>query len=182
MRLLMSSKPPRAAKNGTCVVPACVTSGASPETAALRMRSNCTSQPTTSVWTLTPVLSSKGLTRASMSSFGFGPLGMIQSLTVPPSLAWSPLVLLLLPPSSPQPTTPTDSARTVPTSAMTGAILRRICSSPPWEPKRFWRPKKKSQPVRTTGEKGGSSRWCCRGADDQVDRQRDGGGDVLLAL
>ena len=128
----MSSKPPSAAKNGTCVVPACVTSGASPETAALRMRSNCTSQPTTSVWTLTPVFCSNGLSRASMSSFGFGPLGMIQSLTVPPSLAWSPcLVVVLLPLSSPQATRPTASARTAMTSAATGAILRRICSSPP---------------------------------------------------
>ena len=83
----MSSKPPSAAKNGTCVVPACVTSGPSPEIAALRMRSNCTSQPTTSVSTLTPVFSVNGFRRASMSSLGFGPLGMIQSRTVPPSLA-----------------------------------------------------------------------------------------------
>ena len=83
----MSSKPPSAAKNGTCVVPACVMSGPSPETAALRMRSNCTSQPTTSVSTLTPVFSVNGFRSASMSSLGFGPLGMIQSLTVPPSLA-----------------------------------------------------------------------------------------------
>ena len=83
----MSSNPPSAAKNGTWVVPACVTSGASPETAALRMRSNCTSQPTTSVSTLMPVFSVNGFRSASMSSLGFGPLGMIQSLTVPPSLA-----------------------------------------------------------------------------------------------
>ena len=86
----MSSKPPSAAKNGTCVVPACVTSGPSPEIAELRMRSNCTSQPTTSTLTLTPFFCSNGLTRASMSGLGLGPLGMIHSRTVPPSLAVSP--------------------------------------------------------------------------------------------
>src|SRR5918995_1953051 len=74
-----SSNPPSAAKNGTCVVPAWVTSGPWPDTAALRMRSNWTSQPTS--WTLTsiPVSSSNGLRIRSVSPTGSGPLSMIQS-------------------------------------------------------------------------------------------------------
>src|ERR1700712_3603668 len=79
-------KPPSAAKNGTWVVPACVTSGPWPETAAFLMRSSWTSQPTTSTLTLTPVWSSNGLTVFSMSACGCGPLGMIQKLTVVPFL------------------------------------------------------------------------------------------------
>src|SRR6185312_14053459 len=108
-RLLRFWKPPRAAKNGTWVVPACVTSGPWPETAAFLMRSSWTSQPTTSTLTLTPVWSSNGLTVFSMSACGCGPLGMIQKLTVVPffralALAAGVLaalsVLLLLPPQA----------------------------------------------------------------------------------
>ena len=83
-RSLRFWKPPSAAKNGTWVVPACVTSGPWPETAAFLMRSSWTSQPTTSTLTLTPVWSSNGLTVFSMSACGCGPLGMIQKLTVVP--------------------------------------------------------------------------------------------------
>ena len=69
-RLERSSKPPSAAKNGTWVVPACVMSGPSPETAALRMRSNWTSQPTSSTLTLIPVFAVNGATVFSMSGTG----------------------------------------------------------------------------------------------------------------
>ena len=85
-RLERSSKPPSAAKNGTWVVPACVTSGPSPETAALRIRSSCTPQSTTSTSTLIPVFSVNGTSDASMSSLGWGPFGMIHSFTVVPGL------------------------------------------------------------------------------------------------
>ena len=77
-------KPPSAAKNGTCVVPACVMSGPSPETAALRMRSNWTSQPTSCTSTFTPVLAVKGSTIFCRSSFGLGELGIVQSVRVTP--------------------------------------------------------------------------------------------------
>ena len=107
-RSLRFWKPPSAAKNGTWVVPACVTSGPWPETAAFLMRSSWTSQPTTSTLTLTPVWSSNGLTVFSMSACGCGPLGMIQKLTVVPFfralvaglLALVVVLSLLLPPQA----------------------------------------------------------------------------------
>src|SRR5690242_17338221 len=83
-RSLRLLKPPSAAKNGTCVVPACVMSGPSPETAALRMRSNWTSQPTSSTFTFTPVLAVNGAIILSRSSFGLGEFGIVQSVRVVP--------------------------------------------------------------------------------------------------
>ena len=85
-------KPPSAAKNGTCVVPAWVTSGPSPETAALRMRSNWTSQPTSCTSTFTPVLAVKGSTIFCRSSFGLGELGIVQSVNVTPFCSCSVLL------------------------------------------------------------------------------------------
>ena len=84
-----SLKPPSAAKNGTWVVPACVMSGPSPETAALRMRSNWTSQPTSCTSTFTPVLAVKGATIFCRSSFGLGELGIVQSVSVAPLSSFS---------------------------------------------------------------------------------------------
>src|SRR5262245_35495974 len=81
-RSLRLLKPPSAAKNGTWVVPACVMSGPSPETAALRMRSNWTSQPTSCTSTFTPVLAVNGAIIFSRSSFGLGELGIVQSVRV----------------------------------------------------------------------------------------------------
>ena len=81
-RSLRSVKPPSAAKNGTWVVPACVMSGPSPETAALRMRSNWTSQPTSCTSTFTPVLAVNGSTIFCRSSFGLGELGIVHSVRV----------------------------------------------------------------------------------------------------
>ena len=83
-RSLRSVNPPSAAKNGTCVVPACVMSGPSPETAALRMRSNWTSQPTSCTSTFTPVLAVNGATIFCRSSFGLGEFGIVQSVSVTP--------------------------------------------------------------------------------------------------
>src|SRR3954468_17143381 len=94
-RSVRSLNPPSAAKNGTCVVPAWVMSGPSPETAALRMRSSWTPQSTTSTSTLMPVFSVNGFSDASMSSLGCGPLGMIHTRTVVPGLM-SDLAALLL--------------------------------------------------------------------------------------
>src|SRR5215207_198183 len=143
-----SSNPCSAAKNGTCVVPACVTSGPSPETAALRMRSCCTSQPTTSVSTLMPVFAVNGSNSASMSFLGSGPLGMIHSRTVWPLRASVPDAALLAlepepassssPPQAPTPTASTRAARahaiheilllTVP---FLSSLQKRFCSSSP---------------------------------------------------
>src|SRR5215216_7074023 len=114
-----SSKPCSAAKNGTCVVPACVMSGPSPDTAALRMRSCCTSQPTTSVSTLMPVFSANGFSKVSMSFLGSGPLGMIHSRTVWPLRLSVPVAAVLelelesssSPPQAPTPTASTRAAR-----------------------------------------------------------------------
>src|SRR5215210_7731912 len=94
MRPERSVKPPSAAKNGTWVVPACVMSGPSPETAALRMRSNWTSQPTSWTSTFTPVLAVKGATIVSRSSFGLGELGIVQSVSVAPRSSCSPWAAL----------------------------------------------------------------------------------------
>src|SRR5688500_11382030 len=80
-RSARSTNPPSAAKKGTCVVPACVTSGPLPETAALRIRSNCTSQPTSWTWTSIPLSFSNGLTISSVSPTGSGPLFMTQNRT-----------------------------------------------------------------------------------------------------
>ena len=83
-RSLRSVNPPSAAKNGTCVVPAWVMSGPSPATAALRMRSNWTSQPTSCTSTFTPVLAVNGSTIFCRSSFGCGEFGIVQSVSVTP--------------------------------------------------------------------------------------------------
>src|SRR4051794_8468443 len=91
----MSSNPPSAAKNGTWVVPACVTSGPSPETAALRIRSSWTSQPTSSTLTLIPVFCSNGATIFSVSATGLGPLFMIQRRTVCPLRSFAGALLAL---------------------------------------------------------------------------------------
>src|SRR3954463_696346 len=93
---LRSLKPPSAAKNGTCVVPACVMSGPSPETAALRMRSNWTSQPTSCTSTFTPVLAVNGAIILSRSSFGLGELGIVQSVSVVPFSSCGSLAAWLL--------------------------------------------------------------------------------------
>jgi hypothetical protein len=127
-----SSNPCSAAKNGTCVVPAWVTSGPSPETAALRMRSCITSQPTTSVSTLMPVFAVNGSSSLSMSFLGSGPLGMIQSRTVWPLRLSGPdaalLALELEPESSspPQAPTPTASARAATAHAIHEILLRTV--------------------------------------------------------
>ena len=127
-RSLRSLKPPSAAKNGTCVVPACVMSGPSPETAALRMRSNWTSQPTSCTSTFTPVLAVKGSTIFCRSSFGLGELGIVQSVSVavlssagaPPEAAF---LVELLPPSSPPQATSAVGASTSAVTAATSASL-----------------------------------------------------------
>ena len=124
------SNPPRAAKNGTCVVPACVTSGPSPETAALRMRSNWTSQPTSSTLTLIPVWAVKGWSVFSMSGTGCGPLFMIHSVTVPLGFfaaVLAPLSLLEL--SSPPQAATTRAVATK--SAIAQAIASLLRMSPP---------------------------------------------------
>src|SRR3954471_23843395 len=90
------SNPPSAAKKGTCVVPACVTSGASPDTAALRIRSSWTSQPTSSTLTLIPVFCSNGATIRWVSATGLGPLFMIHSRTVWPLRLFAGVALALL--------------------------------------------------------------------------------------
>src|SRR3954464_13867735 len=69
-------------------------SGPSPETAALRMRSNWTSQPTSWTLTFTPVLAVKGATIFSRSSFGLGELGIVHSVRVTPFCSWSPVAAL----------------------------------------------------------------------------------------
>ena len=138
-----SSKPCSAAKNGTCVVPACVMSGPSPETAALRMRSCCTSQPTTSVSTLTPVFAVNGSSSLSMSFFGSGPLGMIHSRTVCPLRLSGPVAALLEPEpepessSSPQAPTPTASTRAAKAHAIHEILLGTVPFLSSLQ-KRFW--------------------------------------------
>jgi hypothetical protein len=130
-RSLRSSNPPSAAKNGTCVVPACVTSGPWPETAALRIRSNWTSQPTSSTLTSMPVRRSKGATIRSVSLTGSGPLFMTHSRTVCPLSDAGVLfddVLpppLLLPPHAAA--TRHSAARATATRAIAG-FLRISCS------------------------------------------------------
>jgi hypothetical protein len=64
------SNPLSAAKYATWVVPACVMSGASPESAAFVIRWNWTSQPTSCTSTWIPVCCSNGVTIRSMSSTG----------------------------------------------------------------------------------------------------------------
>ena len=83
-RLARFSKPLSAAKYGTCVVPACVMSGASPEIAAFVMRWNCTSHPTSRTSTLMPVERSNGARMRFMSPTGSGPLFMIHMVSVVP--------------------------------------------------------------------------------------------------
>jgi hypothetical protein len=106
-------------------------SGPSPETAALRMRSCWTSQPTTSVSTLIPVLAVNGANSLSMSFLGSGPLGMIQSRTVSPrrlaALELSCVLELLEPESSsPQAATPTASTRARAAHAIHVILLRTV--------------------------------------------------------
>jgi hypothetical protein len=112
-----SLKPPRAAKNGTCVVPACVTSGPVPETAALRMGSSWTSQPTTCTLTLMPVCAVKGASSWLRSFLGSGLLGIVHIVSVTFCLAAVDAVLLpaLLselsePPQAASPNAPTAIA------------------------------------------------------------------------
>src|SRR4051812_7362619 len=127
--------PPSAAKNGTCVVPAWVMSGPSPETAALRMRSSWTPQSTTSTSTLIPVFSVNGFSDASMSSLGCGPLGMIHTRTVVPGLMSdlaafvSVLLLELLELSSPPHPEYTRAPTRTAAIASRIAYLLRILSS-----------------------------------------------------
>src|SRR4051794_17325305 len=92
----MSENPPSAAKNGTCVVPAWVTSGPLPETAALRMRSSWTSQPTTCTLTLMPVCAVNGSSSFCRSPVGLGLLGMVHIVRVTFCLAGPEAALLLL--------------------------------------------------------------------------------------
>src|SRR3954469_17470837 len=103
-------------------------SGPSPETAALRMRSNCTSQPTSCTSTFTPVLAVKGATIFCRSSFGLGELGMVHSVSVAPfSSAGSPpdaaFLVELLPLSSPPQATRAVGASTSAVTAATSASL-----------------------------------------------------------
>src|SRR5919109_4671418 len=125
-----SSNPPSAAKNGTCVVPAWVTSGASPETAAFRIRSNWTSQPTSWTFTSMPVFFSNGLMISSVSPTGSGPLFMIQNRTeaflvelpLPPPLSSSP-------PAAATAQTPIPIATTA-TIAITSLLIEPLLPTP----------------------------------------------------
>ena len=65
------AKAPERGENGTCVVPACVKSGHSPETAALRMRSSGT--PSTTSRRLDAGYRANGARARLMSSCGCGP-------------------------------------------------------------------------------------------------------------
>src|SRR3954447_15081766 len=127
-RSLRSANPPSAAKNGTWVVPAWVMSGPSPETAALRMRSNWTSQPTSSTLTLTPVFAVNGAISLSRSSFGLGELGIVQSVRVTPFWSWLAwlvgLLLLVLELSPPQAATAVASPSA--TAAAAASLERTI--------------------------------------------------------
>src|SRR5918997_1548515 len=100
-----SSKPPSAAKKGPGVVPACVTSGPLPETAALRIRSNWTSQPTSWTSTSIPVSFSNGLTISSVSPTGSGPLFITQNRTC---------ALSFEPPPEPSSSPPADATAHTP--------------------------------------------------------------------
>ena len=134
MRPLRSAKPLSAAKNGTCVVPACVTSGPPPETAALRMRSNWTSQPTSSTFDVDAGLAARtACTMRFVSWTGCGPLFMTHRRMVEPFCSaagcelwcWLVLLSLLLPPQAA--TTRAIAAAAIHASA--AILLRTILSS-----------------------------------------------------
>src|SRR5690349_6679832 len=125
--------PPSAAKNGTWVVPAWVMSGPSPETAALRMRSNWTSQRTSCTSTFTPVLAVNGAIILSRSSFGLGEFGIVQSVRVVPFsscgsfAAWllaAGVELELLLSSPPQATMAAGASTNAIADATTASLLR----------------------------------------------------------
>src|SRR4051794_37238367 len=129
-----SWKPPSAAKNGTWVVPAWVTSGPEPETAALRMRSNWTSQPTSCTLTFTPVLAVNGLISCSRSGTGLGELGIVHSVSVTPRCSFVPALAAfdeLLELLSDPPQAVTADARASATAAAATANLLRT-TTPPW--------------------------------------------------
>src|SRR4051794_1295799 len=99
-------------------------SGPAPDTAAFLMRSNCTSQPTSLTFTLTPVCCSNGCRIRSVSATGLGPLFMTHMVTVEPRmlLAGAALVvddLLSLPPHA----ATTSASTTLATSTMKRRVL-----------------------------------------------------------
>src|SRR3954454_13961403 len=174
MRPLRPPKPLSAAKNGTWVVPACVTSGPPPETAALRMRSNWTSQPTSSTLTLTPVWRSNACTMRCVSWTGCGPLFMTHRRMVEPfcsaaGLAAGLLLELLSSLLPPQAAT-TRAIAAAAIHAGAAIFLRTIL---PLLRKRFW-----SSPPRVIdglhdhllSASGGRRRGGC--AHDELDRKR----------
>src|ERR671930_1752860 len=130
---LRSWNPSSAAKNGTCVVPACVMSGPVPETAEFLMRSNCTSQPTSLTFTFTPVCCSNGFRMRCVSSTGCGPLFITHIVTVAPRMFLAGAAaglddFLSLPPQA----ATTSASATLATSNMKRRVLLRlVISSPP---------------------------------------------------
>src|SRR4051812_11403247 len=188
-RSLRFVNPPSAGKNGTWVVPACVMSGPSPETAALRMRSNWTSQPTSWTSTFTPVLAVNGATIFCRSSFGLGELGIVHSVRVVPRSSCSPCAALLvvvvlffaLSSSPPQATTATGAS----TSAIADATIASLLGTGVLPPREFVigtktvleLSEKKARPwlgVHLLGGRGGA-------ADDELDGEGSQGGTLGIA-
>src|SRR3954454_9102324 len=174
MRPLRSPKPLSAAKNGTCVVPACVTSGPPPETAALRMRSNWTSQPTSSTLTLTPVWRSNAFTMRWVSSTGCGPLFMTHRRMVEPffravgcALCVEPALLSL--PLPPQAAT-ARARKAAAIHAMTAGLLRTISLSS-CENDFGSRRTQRDGGTASTSLSTPAGRRCRRRAHDELDRE-----------
>src|SRR3954447_25061770 len=173
-------KPPSAAKNGTCVVPAWVMSGPEPDTAALRMRSNWTSQPTSWTSTLMPVLAVNGATSFCRSGTGWGELGIVHSVSVTPrwSFGAPPLAACLLDvlPESEPPQAATARARTEATAAGTIADLMRT-TTPPWDGN-----KNVFGSDDGTGRGAGQARHLLEGSGGAADEQLDGKGAQRRAV
>src|SRR4051794_12634554 len=113
-------------------------SGPLPDTAALRMRSNWTSQPTSCTLTFTPVLAVNGAMIFCRSSSGLGELGIVQSVNVTPRWSCCPwaaepvgffeLLLLLSPPHAVKATESTSAIADATTANLlrTGVLLLRV--------------------------------------------------------
>ena len=158
-------------------MPACVTSGPSPETAALRMRSNCTSQPTTSTSTFTPVLRSNGWTMLLHVVLRLGRVGHGPERQGPPFRASAGArrgFLVSCCSSPPQATRRRRQRERRRDQRRDRDDLWARCSSPSVEQKRFWRMRRALRGTRSSLSLLGRRRSAGGGsANDELDGERD---------